>query len=531
MIPSHTDGDNIVAIFYRNVERYAPDAAIVDERRSVSYGELGADVRRVARHLEQRGIRRGDHVLIFVPMSRELYTILLALFHLGAAAVFVDAWADRSRLERAASTVPLRAFVGIPRAHLLRLVSPALRAIPIKLGAGVDRWRSDGVVPAVADVEGDDTALVTFTTGSTGAPKGARRSHRFLLAQHRAIVESFGSVRTEVDMPTLPIFVLNNLALGATSVLPAVDPRRSSGFDASMVLGQIARHGVETSTGSPAFFLRLGEGRRKNRKRGTAEGAEGAERKEGELRRIFVGGAAVGPRAAERIAAAFPEARVTVVYGSTEAEPVSLIDARAMIDSARSQVGLPVGRPVAGIEALIVPITGGSIDVASDEALRAVALAPGEAGEICVAGPHVLDAYYGDPAEWSMSKIQTDSRRWHRTGDAGYMDESGSLYLLGRVRESFVRDGRRVFPLPVEERLIAIDAVRSGTILSVDGLAVVAIEAESGADRDAIARAVRDGSIEHDILTFVATIPRDPRHHSKIDYEKLRERVRGLMQR
>src|SRR5688500_9636318 len=112
---------NIIEIFRTNVERYASTPAIVDGAGSVTYAELDRDVRRVARYLAAEGIRAGDNVLIFVPMSRQLYTLLLALFHLGAVAVFVDAWADRRRLTLAARLVPLRAFIGIARSHALRL--------------------------------------------------------------------------------------------------------------------------------------------------------------------------------------------------------------------------------------------------------------------------------------------------------------------------------------------------------------------------------------------------------------------------
>jgi len=75
-------------------------------------------------------------VLLFVPMSIELYVVLLAVHHLGACAVFVDAWAGRSRLDQAVRAARPRAFIGSPRAHLLRVASPALRAIPRAIVVG-----------------------------------------------------------------------------------------------------------------------------------------------------------------------------------------------------------------------------------------------------------------------------------------------------------------------------------------------------------------------------------------------------------
>ena len=504
---------NIIEIFRRNAISFATTAALVDGGRAVTFAALAADVRRVARRLEREGIRPGDHVLLFVPMSRELYTLLLALFHIGAVAVFVDAWADRRRLALAAGLVPLRAFIGTRRAHALRLLSRDIRAIPIKLVARTDSWRADGVEPAVHAAAPGDAALVTFTTGSTGAPRGARRTHRFLVAQHRSILASFDTRHGDIDLPMLPIFVLNNLAAGATTVLPAVDPRRVDEFDPEVVVGQITREGVATTTGSPAFYARL------------AEHCIAHDVRLPSLRRIFLGGAPVGRRLARRLIEAFPATEITIVYGSTEAEPVSMIDAREMLDRVDRHEGLPVGFPVRAIDLVIVPITDGAISVASEQELRALALPAGVTGEICVAGEHVLEEYYGDRASWMASKIDVGGRLWHRTGDGGYRDTEGALYLMGRVRQSFERRGERVFVLPIEEQVAAIDGVASGTILLIDERSVLVIEPAAGADRRAIERAARDAVGGFDDVRFIDAMPRDPRHRSKIDYERLRAMV------
>lgn len=501
---------NIIEIFLHNVARYGSTPALIEDDRTITYEQLGIDVQRVARHLELRGIRDGDHVLLFVPMSARLYTLLLALFHIGAVAVFVDAWADRRRLTRAAQLVPLRGFIGVRRAHVLRLLSREIRAIPIALVAGVEYWRADGVVPGVHHAEPGDPALVTFTTGSTGAPKGARRTHRFLVAQHHSLVESFGTRHGDIDLPMLPIFVLNNLAAGATTVLPAVDPRRVDEFDAEIVVRQMRRQHVSTTTGSPAFYARLAEHCIEHRIGLPA------------LRRLFLGGAPVGPRLASRLIEAFPTTEITIVYGSTEAEPVSLIDAREMLQRDEGHAGLPVGIPVASIDLLIVPIVDGPIEVATEDELRALALPAGETGEICVAGEHVLDQYYGERATWMATKIAAGGRLWHRTGDGGYRDVDGALYLMGRVRQSFVRRGVRTFVLPIEDRLASIDGVAAGTILLVDDRAVAVIEKKPDAPRERIKRAVDRTVDEADDVVFVRAIPRDPRHRSKIDYERLR---------
>jgi len=233
--------------------RHPERMAIVEARgrhvRRISFAGLDARVAAHAAALRSRGIAQDDRVLIFVPMSIALYAVLLGALRIGAVAVFVDAWADPRRLDDAIARTRPRAFVGVLRAHLLRLTRSSVRSIPhaMVVGDGEPPLRFDR--PEPARLAPDAPALVTFTTGSTGRPKAAERSHGFLWSQHLALAEHLHGMPGDVDMPTLPVFVLHNLAGGVTSVLPDFDPRRPGDIEPGVIRAQMRAEGVTTSSG------------------------------------------------------------------------------------------------------------------------------------------------------------------------------------------------------------------------------------------------------------------------------------------
>src|SRR5690606_33959943 len=167
---------NIVCLFLRAAEKYPDKTAIWDKNgQKISFGELDASVRQTAAYFERKGIRKGDRVLLFVPMGIDLYRNVLALFYIGAAIVFVDQWSKINRLDTCCRLADCNAFVGSWKAHLLRLFSKNIRHIPIKLGLSY----SIGQSTEMSRTTRADTALITFTTGSTGVPKAALRTHGF----------------------------------------------------------------------------------------------------------------------------------------------------------------------------------------------------------------------------------------------------------------------------------------------------------------------------------------------------------------
>ena len=510
------DPVNIAARLGERAALHPGRVAIVDDSgRRLTFGELDRRVRALGAGLASRGLGAGDSVLLFVPLSIDLYVALLAALHCGATAVFVDAWADRRRLDAAVRAASPKMFIGTPRAQLLRLLSPAVRRIPVHLTAGgrlLSLRRHESATPTgPARVADDAPALVTFTTGSTGTPKAAARSHGLLWAQHLALARHLRPREDDVDMPTLPVFVLNNLASGIPSVLPDFDPRRPADIDPARIHRQMIAEGVTTSSGSPAFYERLA--------RWCAETGERIP-----LRALFTGGAPVLPPLA-RLLATVAGGAVGVVYGSSEAEPISGIEARDMLAAMQGPAeGVCVGRPVPEVEVRILRPHDGSIaELAGWEVAR------GETGEVAVTGAHVLAGYLNDPQAELRNKIDDGGRVWHRTGDAAWLDDEGRLWLMGRIAERVQRDGRVWWGGAAELRALQVECIRHAAYLGIADAArgqraILCVETASGtlsaADRERLIAAL--APVPVDEVRVFRTIPRDPRHASKTDAAALR---------
>ncbi|MBI5691331.1 MAG: AMP-binding protein [Verrucomicrobia bacterium] len=512
--------------------RARPDTlALVEARptggRRLTFGELEREVERAAAELAAWGLHRGDAVLVFVPMSVDLYVSLLAMFRLGVVALFLDPSAGRRHLEQCCQRWPPRALLATRRAHLLRLVCPALQRIPLKLipsgwWPNTRCWpgwsrrpgapaRHPASLPARGDVRPEDPALVTFTSGSTGGPKAAVRTHGFLVAQHRVLAPAIGLAAGDVDLGTLPIFTLANLASGVTTVLSATELRRPGAVDGAQVMEEIGRHRVNRIAASPAFFERLVAAAR-------AGGAVLTT-----LRHVHTGGAPVFPRVLADLRAVAPQAEVVAVYGSTEAEPIAHLAAEEITEddlaAMRSGGGLLAGQPVEAIDLRIVRDRWGTPRGALGAAeFAAETLPTGEVGEIVVAGEHVLPGYLGGVGD-EETKFRVDGRVWHRTGDAGRIDDRGRLWLLGRCAARIDDARGRLYPFAVECVAMEISGVRRAAAIAHRDRRLLVVEAPTEC-LDSLRAALVWAHLDE--VRMVRAIPVDRRHNAKIDYPALR---------
>jgi len=538
-------------------------SALCAGQPTLTFAELEWASAQVAGQLWRAGLRSGEAALVLQPMSTHLYVVLLALFRLGAVAMFIDPAAGVQHLERCCAMYPPQALIASPKAHLLQLKSRALRQMPLKFSIGfpvpltqlltIEGSRLNGqaasagfpLVPASA------AALLTFTSGSTGQPKAALRSHEFLLAQHRVLAKSLSLTPGGVDLTTLPIFVLANLASGVTSLIPGVDLRYPGKVNGATVMRQIQRYQPTSTAASPAFLERL------------VDACDRHSTQLPSLQRVFAGGAPVFPRLLERMQAIAPQAQVTAVYGSTEAEPIAHIAYHELQPEDRTKMlsgsGLLVGHPVAELQLrLLLDQWGTPLPSFTQAEFDRQCLAAGAIGEIVVSGDHVLPGYLhgqGDPE----TKFRVDGCPWHRTGDAGYLDAEGRLWLLGRcsiqmqadedvqsaltltlsqaereqefwlpspqgeglgMRELMIQ--QRLYPFAVEAAAHHQPGVRRTALVWHQGRRVLLVEWEpqsAAKDLASLKRSLHWATIDE--FRSCRQIPLDRRHNAKVDYPAL----------
>jgi acyl-CoA synthetase (AMP-forming)/AMP-acid ligase II len=532
---------------------------------TTTYAELAQRARAMANGLRAIGITRGTRVVLMVRPSLPFFALTFGLFEVGAVPVMVDPGMGVKNLGACLGRARPEAFIGVPEAHAARVamgwarasvktnVMVGPRGLAMLFGPrmhtldAVER-RGAGASGDIEPVGKDDVAAILFTSGSTGVAKGAVYRHGNFLAQVEAIRAMYGIAPGEIDLPTFPLFALFDPALGMTTVIPEMDFARPATVKGENIAEAIADWGVTNMFGSPAVLDRVAtwsEGRAR----------DGKTVKFGTLRRVISAGAPVHPRILERFRALLPdEARIHTPYGATESLPVASIDDATILGETRKGTdegkGICVGKPVPSARVEIIRITDDPIATWADD-LR---VAPGEIGEITVAGPQVTTHYFDDEKNTRAHKIDDGPKAQldehvgavrHRIGDVGYVDAQGRIWFCGRKSHRVAWKGKTYFTEMVEGPFNALPEVRRSALVPAtlvgmgmadeECLALVVEPRDARAldersrHREELLRALRRVVAERElpvVLQLRPDLPVDPRHNAKILREQLAKGLR-----
>ncbi len=402
----------------------------------LTYAQLDALCDAYAHGLTQRGLKRGDRVVMMVSQGLELIALTYALFKIGAVPVMIDPGMGRSSFLKCVRDAAPRALIGIPLAHAVRaLFRGAFSSVELAVSTRPLWWSRALALPQLADLSAgaftpadtqrDDLAAILFTSGSTGPPKGVEYTHGIFDGQVKAIGAMYGIEPGEIEVPAFPLFSLFSIALGMTCVIPDVNPTKLAQVDPRHMVEAIVDHGATTAFASPIVWDRVGRYCAKH------------QLKLPTLRRVLTAGAPVNPvimRLFDGVLS--PGVSLHTPYGATECLPVATISSAEVLGETdamtREGAGLCVGRALASMQVAIIAIDDEPI--ADWSSVRH--LATGQIGEICVSGPVATRAYADRPEQTRAAKIPDPARGegafWHRMGDVGYLDAQGRLWYCGR---------------------------------------------------------------------------------------------------
>jgi acyl-CoA synthetase (AMP-forming)/AMP-acid ligase II len=504
-----------------------------------TYQQLDEASDQVARGLQEIGISKGVRTVLMVKPGPEFFALVFALFKVGAVMVAVDPGIGIKNLRKCLDEAEPEAFIGIPAAHIARLLFGwARKTIRTKVNVGPSfvfgkdmtsystllQLGTSSEKQAMVNTASEDIAAILFTSGSTGTPKGVVYTHANFNAQICALKELYQIQPGEIDVATFPLFALFAPALGMISIIPDMDFTRPGHVDPRKIFAAAEKYKATTMFGSPALLDRVGRWGVENHKRLPT------------LKRVLSAGAPVPAIVMQRYAQMLETGvQIFTPYGATESLPVSSIGSDEILNETSKDTengkGICVGRPVNGLDVRIIRIKDEPIINWTEELL----MPTNEIGEIIVKGPQVTAFYYNRPRSTELAKIpDSNGGFFHRMGDTGYFDDQGRLWFCGRMGQRVITGEGVLFTVPCEGvfnvhpkvfRTALVGIKRNGKTIPV---LCIELEAnERGADHDVISEELKQSGskFEHtrEIKNFLfhKSFPVDIRHNAKIGREKL----------
>lgn len=439
---------NFLEYYARNI----PDSPCLTQGdRRVSYAEVDSEVNRLANGLVALGVGRGQRVAILGENSLEHLLLFQAAAKIGAVCVSLNYRLAPTELAYILNDADARVLVMLDEG-LLDILEPLRTSLRPEV-ALLTRGQPDSIdwaswlaqqaagSPALP-VDPQDAVLQLYTSGTTGNPKGVVITHHNVLAVCM-MNTTMMSHRPSAGMASVicaPLFHIGGMASIAIGLYGGQEIILHTAFDPAVVVDDIEKYPVNSIFMVPAMIMAV-------------LGLPGIEQRDfSNLKQISYGASPISEAVLRRALAVFG-ADFIQMYGMTETTGtvVNLSPADHMLALAgRPELLRSCGRPSVGVELKIM-------DTASRE------LAPGEVGEIWVKSETNLQSYYNLPVE--TAKNLTDG--WVHTGDAGYVDEQGYLYLKDRIKDMVVSGGENIYPVEVENVIAHHPSVLDVAVIGV----------------------------------------------------------------
>ena len=428
---------NLAGILTDTAARVPDRPVLLLDETTVSYAALDAMSAKVAGVLAARGIEAGDRVALIMPNIPQMAFVYYGVLRYGAVVVPLNPLLkarevayhlqnSEARLVFAWEGILAEALEGAEQAG-------GVEVIPVNAGAFLQLLAEADPVSEVHEVDGEDTAVILYTSGTTGRPKGAALTHNNLVTNAEISRNLLHTVESDVIFGGLPFFhvfgqtsALNSAVMAGASI--SLLPR----FDAGKALEIIERDGVTIFEGVPTMYV------------GMLRHPRLADTDVSSLRGAITGGSAMPLEVLHEFERVFGT-QLLEGYGLSETSPVVSFNLPGPDRMAGS-----IGKAVEGMHVRVVDPDGGDLPV-------------GEVGELAVQGTGVMKEYWNNP-EATQAAIPDG---WFRTGDLGRLDEAGNIYIVDRKKDVILRGGYNVYPREVEEVLYGHPAVAEAAVIGI----------------------------------------------------------------
>jgi HIP---CoA ligase len=436
--------------------RFPHHEAVVDDLTRWSFTDLYDRSLAVASSLVASGVVRGDRIALWAPNSAEWIAASFGVYMTGAILVPLN---TRFRGEEAAHVlrvsgarivVTVTDFPGADYVGALRGVAnlqvDEIIALTGDAPAGVTAWAeflarggdvaTDAIEERIASIDSDDTSDIIFTSGTTGAPKGAMLTHRASVRTYLAWSELVGLREGDRYVVVYPFFHTAGLKSGILAcVLRGAVTYPLAVFDVPAVLALVAREGITVLPGPPTVFQSI---------------LDHPGRRDFDLStvRTSITGAAVVP--VEVIRQMRDVLGITTIitgYGMTETTGTISM---CRHDDPPEVIAHTVGKPLPGVEVRVVDDDGNDVE-------------PAASGELIVRGFNVLEGYFDDPAATEAAFLG----EWLKTGDIGFVDADGNLHITDRKKDMFIVGGFNAYPAEIEAMLLDHPAITQAAVIGV----------------------------------------------------------------
>ena len=481
-------------------EKIPNKICIIQNNKKITFNDLYNKVSNFKRYLEERGIKKNQKILILVPMSIDLYVSLFALWSIGAIPCFMDAGFIRSGLLKNEFN-EINGIIGITKYIIYSNINSNLRNLKLKINVNkIDKYTSSNFLK-IEELENNFSAIYTYTSGTTGKPKIASRTHEFLNIQGEILFENIDYDKNDIELSTMPIFTLSNINAGITTVIADGNFSNFSKSKPEKLINQIKKEKITRIMAAPGILnvvLRY---------------CLNHNISFDSVTKIMTGGGAVFLDLIKKIKIVFPNSQIISAYGSTEAEPISKLDVTNLsndyIEKIKSGYGIPAGKIIGVEDCKIISTTInelGNITKKQFEEMQTDSV-----GEIVVTGRNVLKGYVNGIGD-KVNKFSVDGVKYHRTGDMGIFDENGELWLRGRKKEPFFN---------IESAIHANFNIERTAVFEENGKIILVLEKSCNLSKNDILSKITFARIDE--IKFVKRIPTDKRHNSKVDYNELKK--------